>query len=130
GSPILKPRRLMMCRLPRGWSFVVLGLLGGAAGCQGPSGFEVDGHAALPADVKAQFLTPPADLPAPATNVDARPLPITLATALQLAGAQPYVLVLASERIELAAAELERAQALWLPTLYVGGDYYRHDGQL
>src|SRR5262249_21775739 len=37
---------------------------------------------------------------------------------------------LASERIRLAAAQLDRAQVLWLPTVYVGADYFRHDGQI
>src|SRR5262245_42250278 len=59
-----------------------------------------------------------------------RPLPINLATALQLSGARPLDIALASERTRAALAELERANVLWLPTLYLGVDYYRHDGQL
>jgi outer membrane protein TolC len=47
-----------------------------------------------------------------------------------LAGARPIDVSLASERIKLACAELERARVLWLPTIYVGGDYFRHDGQI
>jgi outer membrane protein TolC len=71
---------------------------------------------------------PTIDLP----NVPAgeRALPINLPTALRLAGARPLDIALASERIRLAAAELQRAQVLWLPTIYLGGDYFRHDGQL
>ncbi len=59
-----------------------------------------------------------------------RPLPINLPTALQLANAQALDIQLASERIRLAFVELQRARTLWLPTLYLGTDYYRHDGQL
>jgi outer membrane protein TolC len=49
---------------------------------------------------------------------------------LQLAGVRPIDIGLACERIRIAAAELERAQVLWLPTVYLGIDYYRHDGQI
>jgi outer membrane protein TolC len=47
-----------------------------------------------------------------------------------LAGVRPIDIGLASERIRLAAAQLDRAQVLWLPTVYLGVDYYRHDGQI
>src|SRR5207244_8278119 len=53
-----------------------------------------------------------------------------LPTALQLAGIRPIDIALASERIRLEAAALERAQVLWLPTVYLGVDYFRHDGQI
>jgi outer membrane protein TolC len=59
-----------------------------------------------------------------------RPLPINLPTALKLANVQNLDIVIASERIRVAAADLERAKVLWLPTLYLGGDYLRHDGQI
>jgi outer membrane protein TolC len=49
---------------------------------------------------------------------------------LQLAGVRPLDIQLASERIQVAAAALERANVLWLPTVYLGVDYYRHDGQI
>jgi outer membrane protein TolC len=57
-------------------------------------------------------------------------LPINLPTALQLANAQAIDVAVASQRIEVAAAQLQRAQSLWLPTIYLGPDYYRHDGQI
>jgi outer membrane protein TolC len=57
-------------------------------------------------------------------------LPINLATALSLAGVRPLDVALASERVRVAAAQLDRARVLWLPTIYVGTDYFRHDGQL
>jgi outer membrane protein TolC len=59
-----------------------------------------------------------------------KPLPINLPSALQLAGVRPIDIGLASERIRLAAAQLERAQVLWLPTINVGVEYSRHDGQI
>jgi outer membrane protein TolC len=59
-----------------------------------------------------------------------RPLPINLATALQLANARPLDVAVAQERVRVAAAQLDRARVLWLPTLQLGPDYYRHDGKI
>lgn len=74
--------------------------------------------------------TVPAPLvPCGPAEVD-RPLPINLPTALRLAGARPIDVALAAQRIRVAAAQLERANALWLPTILAGGDYFRHDGQI
>jgi outer membrane protein TolC len=53
-----------------------------------------------------------------------------LPTALGLANARAIDIALASQRVQVAAAELERAKVLWLPTVYLGADYYRHDGQI
>jgi outer membrane protein TolC len=58
-----------------------------------------------------------------------RPLPINLPTALQLANVNAVDIAAAAERIRIAAALLEQAQVLWLPTITVGGDYNRHDGK-
>jgi outer membrane protein TolC len=57
-------------------------------------------------------------------------MPINLPTALQLAGSAPIDIAVASERIRAAAAQLDRADVLWLPTVFLGVDYYRHDGQI
>jgi outer membrane protein TolC len=67
--------------------------------------------------------------PAPVAAGD-KPLPITLPNAMRLANARPLDIAVASQRIRLAAAELERANVLWLPTIYLGIDYFRHDGQI
>jgi outer membrane protein TolC len=32
--------------------------------------------------------------------------------------------------VQLAAADLQRANVLWLPTVFWGADYFRHDGQV
>lgn len=63
---------------------------------------------------------------APVTN----PLPINLPTALQLANVRPLDVALASTRLQAEVARQRQAQALWLPTIYLGTDYARHDGQL
>jgi outer membrane protein TolC len=57
-------------------------------------------------------------------------LPINLPTALHLANVRTLDVAVASERIRLAAAQLERAQVLWLPSLVAGVDYFRHDGRI
>jgi outer membrane protein TolC len=57
-------------------------------------------------------------------------LPISLAAALQLANARPIDIQLAQARLEAAAAQLQRAELLWLPNILVGTDYFRHDGQI
>jgi outer membrane protein TolC len=76
---------------------------------------------------------PPADTQAlpvvPATQPEDRPFPISLPTALQLANVRAVDVAAAVERIQVAAAVLEQAQVLWLPTVTVGGDYARHDGR-
>jgi outer membrane protein TolC len=61
---------------------------------------------------------------------DLRPLPINLATALQLANANAIDVAAAAERVRTAAAQLEQARVLWLPSVTVGGDYNRHDGRI
>ncbi len=71
---------------------------------------------------------PVARLPPAVPEPTDRPLPISLATALRLAGARPVVIAAAQANVQLAAAELERARAAWLPSFNVGAGYYRHDG--
>jgi len=56
-------------------------------------------------------------------------LPIDLPSALRLAGAGDLDIALARERVCQAVAELDRASVLWLPSLYVGPSWVRHDGQ-
>ncbi len=65
-----------------------------------------------------------------ARTQEPRPLPIDLPTALKLSGVQPLAIAVAGQQIQLAAAQLRQAQVAWLPALYVGTDYYRHDGQI
>ncbi len=77
-----------------------------------------------PPDMKATA-TPLPEL----TEVD-KALPINLPTALQLAQTNALDISVASERIRIASAQLQRANVLWLPTVLVGTDYFRHDGQI
>ncbi len=55
---------------------------------------------------------------------------IDLATALRLAGAQNPQVLFARERIVAAQAEVQKANVLWLPSLAVGTNWLRHDGQI
>jgi len=57
-----------------------------------------------------------------------RPLPINLATALRLADARPLIIEAARAAIETENGLYQQAKVLWLPTVYVGADYLRHDG--
>lgn len=57
-----------------------------------------------------------------------RPLPINLATALRLSDARPLIVAAAQARVAEAAAQLQRANVLWIPDLNLGSNYYRHDG--
>jgi len=62
------------------------------------------------------------------TPTDTLPIPINLPTALQLSDARPLIIDAAKAAEAVAAAEYEKAHVLWLPNIYAGIDYYRHDG--
>jgi outer membrane protein TolC len=57
-----------------------------------------------------------------------QPLPINLATALRLADARPLVIEAARAAVETEYGLYQQAHVLWLPNVYVGADYQRHDG--
>ncbi|HVC92641.1 MAG TPA: TolC family protein [Pirellulales bacterium] len=57
-------------------------------------------------------------------------LPINLPTALRVANVSAIDVRVASEKTQVAAAQLLQARTLWLPTILSGTDYYRHDGQI
>jgi outer membrane protein TolC len=73
---------------------------------------------------------PPGNWPPPAVRPDERPLPINLPSALQLANARGLDIQFAATRVQAAYAALDRAKLLWLPNIVVGGDWFRHDGQI
>ncbi|MFO0849348.1 MAG: TolC family protein [Gemmataceae bacterium] len=68
--------------------------------------------------------------PTPPAADAGQPLPIDLPTALRLAGSNPLDIAVAAERVRVAGAQLDRANVLWVPTLNLGVDYFRHDGRL
>lgn len=81
-------------------------------------------------DRPAATLGAPVPLDAPPLPAGTRPLPINLPTALQLAGVHALDIQAASLRLRQAAAQLEQANVLWLPSVNVGADYLRHDGRI
>jgi outer membrane protein TolC len=56
-------------------------------------------------------------------------LPIDLPGALRLAGANDLDIAIARERVAQSLAEIQQARALWLPSLFIGPNWIRHDGQ-
>ena len=71
---------------------------------------------------------PPNVLPPGVVAPNDRPLPINLATALRLSNGRPLVIAAAQARVQIAAAQAEKANVLWLPNLSTGVDYIRHTG--
>jgi outer membrane protein TolC len=66
----------------------------------------------------------------PAPEACDRVLPINLPTALKLTNARAIDIAIAGQRIQAAAAAADRARVLWLPTVQLGVDYFRHDGRI
>jgi outer membrane protein TolC len=116
-------------------SVFLLGALAAVPGC-GTAGVFGDPRLCVPVDAAIAFTVPPAPAIAdpnaptlPAPIADHRPLPINLPVALTLGDVRAVDVAAAAERIRAAAAVLEQAEVLWLPTITVGGDYARHDGR-
>jgi outer membrane protein TolC len=68
--------------------------------------------------------------PTPLPAAGEKALAINLPTALQLTHARAIDIQLAAQRIQVACAQLQRAQVAWLPTWQAGIDYFRHDGRI
>jgi hypothetical protein len=64
----------------------------------------------------------------PALEPGEEGLAISLPVALKLADAQAWDIIIAQQQLRIAAAELEGANVLWLPTLQFGFDYQYHSG--
>jgi outer membrane protein TolC len=67
-------------------------------------------------------------LPAPALEPGEEGLVISLPAALRLANAEAWDITIAIQQMQIAAAQLEGANVLWLPTLVAGVDYQYHSG--
>jgi outer membrane protein TolC len=111
------------------YGLLVVGLLT-VAGCDTTSALLTPEMPPLPAPAAAPGLAPTAGpTEAPPPQPDEKPLPINLASALQLADVRALDVAAAGERVQAAAAALGGAEVLWLPTITLGGDYNRHDGR-
>jgi outer membrane protein TolC len=64
----------------------------------------------------------------PQPGASERALPINLATALCLSQARPLIVAAAQASVEKAAAQLQGANALWLPDVSFGAAYSHHEG--
>ena len=82
----------------------------------------------LPADLAADADKQIAALKTPTPEPGDVSLPINLAAALRLADARPLVVAAAQASTWVAQANLRRAQVLWIPTMFIGTCYIRHDG--
>jgi outer membrane protein TolC len=120
----------MICRSARRYYVVVFLATLGILSCGLLPTASAQEQATLPVLRQTPRDAPNPKLPPPKAAAGDRPLPINLPTALQLAGSAPIDIAVASERIRVAAAQLDRADVLWLPTVFLGADYYRHDGQI
>jgi outer membrane protein TolC len=98
-----------------------------------------------PAVVRAASPDRPSELPPPQAEAPAAPapcapdqpplepagpLPISLDTVFRLAQGQNARVGIARERVNEALAEKDVAARKWLPDLWVGTSYYRHEGAI
>jgi outer membrane protein TolC len=116
----------MSVRRPNHWQVLALAIAlacGGARAAPHEQAAEVAPAPKTEQPTAVIEFTPPAPMP------HEQLLPINLPTALQIANVQSLDVAIASERIRVAVAQLDRAKVLWVPTLLLGGDYFRHDGQ-
>ncbi len=72
----------------------------------------------------------PGEVHAPALEPGEEGLPITLPALLKLANAQAWDIIIAQQQLQIAVAELQGANVLWLPTLQAGLDYQYHSGPI
>lgn len=103
-----------------------------STGTRTPAGLGAEPESLIPSMPPA-----PQPIPGPAAMAFAarakasetpRGLPINLATAMQLAGARPLDIAVATAQTQQALALLLQAKALWIPSINGGLDYFRHDG--
>jgi outer membrane protein TolC len=85
--------------------------------------------AARPAVLQATAtLQVPEDLDAPSQPAEIKALPISLDTVLRLAQDQNGKISMAREQLQEAFAGQDLAAKRWLPDLFLGTSYYRHEG--
>jgi outer membrane protein TolC len=73
---------------------------------------------------------PPPASAASFSTAGGKPYPINLPTAMKLGNVRNLDIQLASRQLQAATAQLQGAKVLWLPDLFAGADYFRHDGQI
>ncbi len=114
------------------WLFALIGV----AGCQGLADRPgvVRGADAVPESVTTTSpMSPSASAPQPPVPRPAayrQPLSIDLVTVLKLAEESNPQVALARERVSEALADKTRQRYRWLPDVYVGPAYYKHEGNI
>ncbi|WP_169976696.1 TolC family protein [Tautonia rosea] len=81
------------------------------------------GGATLSTEIRVQ------DDPGKPLVPDQAVFPIDLGNALRLAGARDIEVQIARQRVAEALGELQLARSAWLPSIYYGPQWMRHDGQ-
>ena len=92
-------------------------------GLDGPAGTDP-----LAGPREANTTPPYAIKPSADALPDETVLPINLSSAFMLSDARPLIIEAAKAAELVAAAQMQRANVLWLPNIYAGVDYFRHDG--
>lgn len=85
---------------------------------------------ANPPEPPAAFVGQDTAEPVPPGIVEATARPIDLPTALSIAAGQNPQVAFASARVREAFAQLDRADALWLPSINAGVNYNKHEGRI
>jgi outer membrane protein TolC len=113
-----------LCRLPKLTRLPLLaaGICAAGIGCQQPMiAVAPDQQPALASATAVAA----AEMPAAATPAI---LPISLDMVLRMACEQNTQIGLAREKLSEASAQKDLADLAWLPNVYVGTSYWRHDG--
>lgn len=110
-------RRFASCLVAAGGVFL--------GGCNGPSLLMQYLNEPNEQVSEGPELTPPAPSPTEATPGE---VPIDLDTVLRLAEGQNRQIVLAREKLNESQIEQQLAASAWLPDVYAGVGYYRHEG--
>jgi outer membrane protein TolC len=85
---------------------------------------------AIPPEPPAALVGQDTAEPVPPGSVEAVARPIDLPTALSIAAGQNPQVAFASARVREAFAQLDRADALWLPSINAGVNYNKHEGRI
>jgi outer membrane protein TolC len=91
-----------------------------------PAGFASQANAQSP--MLTQSAAPAVPFVAPAPAGYDKPLPVNLATALQLTNSRAWDIAIASERVRVAAAQLAQKRLIWVPSVIGGTEYTYHAG--
>ena len=82
------------------------------------------------ASSRRQASAPPATPGFARISAEAAVVPVDLSTALSMTAGQNPQVAFARERVEEAMAQVSAAEALWLPSIRVGGNYNKHEGRI